>query len=449
MLQDASNWLRALWEHRRAMGMSREKLEAEQLRKFRRLVAHAQSFSPFWRRVIAENGIDPRNCHVEDFPTLTKKMVVDNFEELVTDRRITRSALSAHFERDAGRGGLFLGEYHVVQTSGTSGMPLFVLYSRRDWIRGASLVTCITPPFRLRMRTAYIASTKSNSTGASLVKSGTSGLNRLLFNVRLFEALTPLAELIAELNCFQPHCLSGYATMMRLLAEAQLRGELRIRPTHVSCGAELLTEEARALIEKAFGVPAHNAYACTEHLYLGLSFPPEPGLRLMEDELIIELRQDHTCITNLFNQTMPLIRYRMEDVLMLEDAPGAAGLPFRRVKELVGREEKVLRFTNDLGAPEYIHPFVLLQGINAPGLVAWQAALTGPASLTIRLLIRDTLTPAERDSVIGIVQEQARGMLADMRMTRVQVTTEQASDLSIDPRTRKFRLVVDETKNAV
>jgi len=439
-------WLRALWDHRRALKMTRAELEAEQLRRFRSLVTHAQAKSPYWKRVIVENGIDPHTCVVEDFPTLTKTMVEEHFDEIVTDRRITRDSLKAHVEGSAGRRELFLGDYHVVQTSGTSGEPLFVIYSRKDWIRGASLVTRITPPFRLRMRTAYIASTKKYAAGASLVNAGSSGLNRLLFDVRMFEALTPLGELVAELNRFQPHSLGGYATMIRLLAEAQLRGELRIRPSHVSCGAELLTEEARSVIEKAFGVPAHNAYACTEHLYMALTFPPGRGLHLMEDELMFELHDDHTCVTNLFNTTMPLIRYRVEDALLPDDSPCATSLPFRRVKELVGRGENALRFTDDRGVPEFIHPFVLLQTFHAPGLEAWQVVVTGPASMNIRVLLRDSLTAAERDEATRIVDEQARHLLAEMKMTRVQACTEQANELVIDPRTRKFRLVIDEAK---
>jgi hypothetical protein len=66
--------------------------------------------------------------------------------------------------------------------------------------------------------------------------------------------------------------------------------------------------------------------------------------------------------------------------------------------------------------------------------------------MNIRVLLRDSLTAAERDEATRIVDEQARHLLAEMKMTRVQACTEQANELVIDPRTRKFRLVIDEAK---
>ena len=67
---------------------------------------------------------------------------------------------------------------------------------------------------------------------------------------------------------------------------------------------------------------------------MGLSRPEDGGMYLLEDDLIFELEADHTCVTNLFNRTLPLIGYRMEDVLLpLESAPGS--WPFRKVREIV------------------------------------------------------------------------------------------------------------------
>ena len=72
------------YEHNRKR--PRAELEARQLRKFRRLVAHAQRRSPYYAEVIATHRIDPATCTPLDFPVLTKTAVIENFDRMAVDR---------------------------------------------------------------------------------------------------------------------------------------------------------------------------------------------------------------------------------------------------------------------------------------------------------------------------------------------------------------------------
>jgi phenylacetate-coenzyme A ligase PaaK-like adenylate-forming protein len=446
VLRESALWLQSLFEHRRALSLSRAELEALQKRKFRDLVAYAQAHSPYWRRVIAEHGIDPANCVPTDFPVLTKQQINEHFDEIVTDRRISRADVVRHTQQVRDINDLYLGQYRVIHTSGSSGTSLYQLFTREDWIRGASLITRITLPFRLRMRCAYVASTMPYTGGTSLMNSGSHGLNRLLFDMRMYDAATPLPETVRELNAFQPDSLGGYSMMIQMLAEAQLRGELNIRPRHVGVGGEGLSPTGRAIIEKAFGVPVHLTYASSEHLYMGLSVQPGPAVYLMEDELMFELQEDHTCVTNLFNYTLPLIRHRMEDILAdAVDAPPSS-LPFRRVT-VSGRMENALFYENAEGERDFIHPLMLTDFI-APGLMGWQAVVTGPASLTLRVLLDSSLPESQAAKSIEIVRAEMAGILKQKRMTRVQLTMQRVEALFLDAKTGKFKLVVHENAAA-
>ena len=86
-------WLKTLWGHRRNMRKSREGLEAMQLGKFRRFVSFAQQHSPYYRAIISKHGIDPRTCVPSDFPVLTKNDESEHFDDIVTDRQITRDRM--------------------------------------------------------------------------------------------------------------------------------------------------------------------------------------------------------------------------------------------------------------------------------------------------------------------------------------------------------------------
>jgi phenylacetate-CoA ligase len=397
-------WLRALWEHRRNLGLSRSELEAAQIRKFRRLVALVQQRSPYYRRVIQQHRINPSTCVPADFPVLTKADVALHFDDLVTDRRLSRERVAAFLAASSNPADLLDGRYHVLHTSGTSGTVGYFVFSKEAWIKGASHAARMAP-LRWHRRTAFVAATRGHFAGASLMLTGNSGSNRFFYNVRTFDVGRPLPSIIAELNAFQPRNLTGYAAVLKLLAEAQERGDLRIHPEQVGNGGEPLLPDVKALLERAFGAPVMNAYASSEHLYMGLTLPGCAHMHLLEDDLIFELHSDHTCVTNLFNDVMPLIRYRMDDVLVpAADSPNP--LPFTQVKALVGRQENALTFVNQHGQIDFIHPIVIVE-IMIPGLNAWQIVLTGPDSFIVRAVLAPGMDSSRRRHTLGLIQENS------------------------------------------
>ncbi len=436
-------WLKVLWGHARNLRTTRERLEASQLKKFRRLAAFVRKHSPYYQRIMAERGIDPATCVPTDFPVLTKKQVIEHFDEIVTDRRITRARIAEFLARSKDPDERFEGKFHVLHTSGTSGTVGYFVFSHEAWIKGASHVARATP-LRWRKRTAFVAATKGHFAGASLVLTGNHGSNSLFYVVRTFDVGRPLPDIIAELNEFQPQALLGYGAMLKVLAEAQAKGALRIRPHIVGNGGEPLLPEVRALLEQTFKVRVSNAYASSEHLYMGLTLPGSDGMHLMEDDLIFELHSDHTCVTNLFNETMPLIRYRMDDVLV-PDTTSQGRVPFIKIKDIVGRSEDALVFTNRHGQEDFIHPIVIVELI-IPGLNAWQIVLEGPASFRFRARFEAGLSAAEQDATEERIRTAMNALLAEKEMQNVTFKVERVEELKIDPHTGKFRLVTREAQ---
>ena len=82
--------------------------------------------------------------------------------------------------------------------------------------------------------------------------------------VRRFDAAQPIAEIVDGLSAWQPENLVVYASMSRVLADEQLAGRLKISPRAVMCSSEVLTGEAIARVERAWGSRPFNVYAATE-----------------------------------------------------------------------------------------------------------------------------------------------------------------------------------------
>lgn len=419
-------------------GLSRDQLCKANLMKFRELVAYAQQHSPYYGAIIREHGIDPHTCVPQDFPVLTKADYITHFDDIVTDRTVTGRKVSAFLGRSTDPADLFDGRYHVVHTSGTSGTVGYYLYSPAEWLCG-SLHFAKTQTLGWRRRLAYVGAAGGHFTGAALADSAGRGLLKLLYRVRVFDINSPTEQVIEGLNAFQPAVVSGYGGSLKILARYRESGRLNIRPQQLYYSGEPLAPEDRRHVQAVFDAPCVNLYICSEHLMMGMTEPGADRMRLFEDDLIFEFQPDHVRVTNLYNRTVPLIRYRLDDVLTPVPSSGD-GHPFTRVRDLVGRSEKMLVFKNRHGQRDFIHPIVIAE-FYVPGLRAFQVVATGQTSFTFRAQLDRGLDDVQRDQTLGGIHRRLGGLLAQKHMENVCFDIQPVESLRPDPHTGKFNLI--------
>jgi phenylacetate-CoA ligase len=432
-------WLTAIWERARVLRLSREQLEAEQAAKFRKLVRLVYDRSPFYRSIIEERSLDIDHCRPSDFPILTKQTVAENFDQILTDRRLSLARIEKFLAQSHDPGELLDGRFHVLHSSGTSGTVGHAVYSHEAWIKGASQMLRVLP-LRLRTKVAFVAAARGHFAGASLLVTGNYGTNRLFFDVRTYDVSRPMDQIIEALNDFQPRALTGYAGVLERLAEAQGDGALSIRPRVIVSGAEPLRPHCRAILERAFDASVLNSYASSEHLFMALSLPGSEGMHLLEDDLIFELCDDFTCVTNLFNDTLPLIRYRMDDVL-IPQKEALGRYPLTKIRDLVGRSEDSAIFLNQDGVQDFIHPS-LIGELLVPGLRSWQIQIVDRTSFVFLARFEANLGPDEKQAIRREIREQLRAILAEKRMQNVDFQIEEIDRLKLDPASGKTRMIL-------
>ena len=432
--------LRKRLEHLRNERRSRVELEALQLAKFRRLAAYVKSHSSYYAELIADRRIDAARCVPEDFPVLTKRDVIENFDRIVTDPRITRQAVLEFLSTSRDPGELYLGRYYVVHTSGSSGEVGCYVYSPEEWTCGIAHGLRMHPFAPRAQRIAFFGATRGHFAGVSMVATGQRSINRLFYRIRWFEINSPLATVVSGLNEFQPHVLVGYASALKILADGLEAGALRIKPHTVESSGEPFNREDRAWLRSVFGVAPLNVYSCTEHMLMGMSGSADGGMLLFEDDLIFELQSDHTCITNLFNRTLPLIRYRMEDVLTPVQNVRST-LPYRTVKEIVGRNEHIPYLRNVHGDEDFISPHIINEFF-VPGLRRFQMQLHDHSSFLFKVCLESGLDSTGQATVLRKVDERWREILAEKQMQNVTFQVKEVPALDVDAKTGKFRLVL-------
>lgn len=174
---------------------------------------------------------------------------------------------------------------------------------------------------------------------------------------RFFDLLAAWAPTLDALALWQPSIVVAPAQVLRALALAVREGRLVLRPKLIVSVAEVLEPQDRVLLAQAF--PCHQTrlaevYQATEG-FLGVSCA-HGTLHLNEDHLIVEpewLDEERfvPLITDLQRHTQPIVRYRLDDVLVQRRAPCPCGSPLRAIERIEGRCDDMLLLPARQGRP--------------------------------------------------------------------------------------------------
>lgn len=380
---------------------SRDEVEEQRLAKFRRLVAHAEKTSPYYRDLIASCGIDVARCQPGDFPPLTKSEAMANFDRIVTDRRLNSADVGQFIMESTNPLELLHNKYTVIHTSGTSGEIGVFVFSPDDWARGiASGPLWPRAPLR-RRRFAYYGAAQGHTGGVTAGSGPQRFWARLRFRTILCSVQDPISDAVEALNRFQPDILSGLPSYLMLLVDEQRRGSLRISPSYVMTGGEVVTETLWGALATTFEASILDVYGSSEHLSMGVRDNVDGGTSLFESDLIFELEEDRTLVSNLFNFTFPLIRYVMDDTMVRTEEPNPF-LPFAKVRLVGGRPEKQAVFRSPAGIEVAISPSVFEQFF-VPDLRRFQLEVLDNNSCLFRITLDPDLSEERRSRALDAV----------------------------------------------
>lgn len=427
------------------------RFEARKLEKFHALVRHANKNSAYYSRLIKERGINVETCMPEDFPVLTKAMLMANFDDIVTDHRISKQGIADFLTQSSDPRNLLFNKYTVMHTSGTSGEVGYFLTERADQRRTYSGMMRRRKAMRSgsrrwpikgirRLRMAFYGATGGHYAGVTMVARAQRGLPRLFVKAKAFEVNSPLPSVVDALNIFQPDILFGYTTALKILGEQQRQGILKIDPVAIAATGETVSKADVGFLSESFGdVPVSNVYACTEHMMMGYSNPDHETMTLLDDNLIFELFEDHSIITNLYNYTMPLIRYRMSDILKPVSDKDVHPIV---VESLVGRCEQMPTFTNSSGEPDFISPHTINE-IFVKGVTRFQMQITGETSFRFPICVETKLSSQEKSIVVAAVEKRLQEIFLQKGLSNVTFEVPIVDEIPVNQRTRKFQLILD------
>ena len=136
----------------------------------------------------------------------------------------------------------------------------------------------------------------------------------------------------------------GYAMVMNIIAEYILAGEKRSFPhlKGIVCTSEVMTDEMRNNIQKAFGVKVFNQYGCNEAGIMAYECE-QNHLHLISTRCIYEVDTNGALITtDLANDAFIFMKYNTGDIVEFSNQPCSCGRTYPVIQSVQGRMNDVV-----------------------------------------------------------------------------------------------------------
>jgi phenylacetate-CoA ligase len=264
--------------------------------------------------------------------------------------------------------------------------------------------------------------------------------------VRIKRLSSLQADIVEQLNAFQPNVLVSYASILEALS---LRaGELKLgQLRQIANISEQLTARARSRVEEAFGVPLPDHYAVGECLLLTNGCQAGSGSHINADWAILEVVDDEyqpvppgqlgkkILVTNLANTVQPFIRYEVGDQLRVEHGTCRCGSRLPCIAHVEGRAAEIF-WVGDGSDQRMVHAALFHSVLDGLGQIReWQAIQRERNRLELRLeLLPDSTFSCDSGEAMLRKMFQEQGL-----PTEVTVEVRTVPYLAPDPVSNKMR----------
>ncbi len=316
-------------------------LKKLQYRLLKTLVYRLYSFSQFYHDRMKEANVHPDDItslsDVTKLPFMVKKDLRDNYPDRIFTAPVDD-----------------LVRYHV--SSGTTGKPTVVGYTENDLNRWTdSLARGLTSCGLGRGDVIQVSYGYGLFTGGLGLHYGAERIGATVLPTSVGNTERQI-ELMQDLHATAICCTPSYLLHMGEVAEKM--GVSIKKDTDLKAGilgAEPWTDRMRTRIQDWLGIRAYDIYGTSE-----LSGPmflecgEQKGFHIWSDLALVEVLDPSTdeavgpgekgelVITMLQKEALPMVRYRIGDISVLDEEPCSCGRTHPRVRRIQGRVDDML-----------------------------------------------------------------------------------------------------------
>ncbi len=424
-MSTASRFLRTARAILRHTHASRAEVREFQNVQLRRLVLHAYENVPYYRRLFDRHRLHPR--HIRGVMDL-------DLIPITTKQDLRNRPVTEVIARDVDPTRLV-----CVRTNGSTGEPFVVRRTPLEQGYNVLFRERTYQSFGLRLHDRIAAVCRPRERDPNDTKLLGRALRAIGIHPRIkIDGMGDPRAVADQLAGYDPQLVVGLPGMLSRVADHLLdTGRHEIRPRVLVVGGEVLTPLMRRRLTEAFGVAPVQTYASHEFPLMGWECRATGQLHTCDDGVIVEALRDgrpaapgHTgeaVVTNLYAYAMPLIRYRLSDVLTRGTEHCACGQPFGTIAAIQGRMIDYFPLSNG----RMVHPYSLLESF-LPGMDIRQYQLLQdrPDRIVLSLVPGGPASPELQDRISrSVTPLLGPGVEFQVRMV---------DDIPLDP-TGKFR----------
>ncbi|EGM7733319.1 CoF synthetase [Escherichia albertii] len=332
--------LTLLWRYfctRRLHFSDRQALENWQAKRLHLFRQNVLSQSPWFQRYLA--------LPFNQWPLMDKALMMTHFDEMNTaglklDELLAcamRSELSRDFKP-------CIGKFSAGLSSGTSGgRGLFVVSPHEQQIWAAGVLAKVLPDgLFAKERVALFLRADNNLYQR---------VNNRRLSLDFYDLLAPFQAQLKRLQQQTPTIIVAPAQVLRALALAVIAGELTLKVKKVISVAEVLEPQDRELLRSVFN-NVGEIYQATEGF---LASTCRCGTLHLNEEFVhiepqwLDERRFVPVITDFTRTTQPVVRYRLDDVLVASEQPCSCGSAAMAIARIEGRQDDQLQLLTNSG----------------------------------------------------------------------------------------------------
>lgn len=371
---------------------SPELIRARQLSMLKAMLDHAYQTVPYYRQLWTKAGVNPGDVRSLDdlkfFPVVSKTEI----------RKHNREFLSEKYDP---------AKLRVKRTSGSTGVPLTIHIDEPglQWKYACTLRADQWSGYRLGQRVAKVWGNPEYRHFGWRGRLSNWLVDRAIYLDTIGLTAERIREFAEVLRRHRPGLLFGHAHSLYLLAcQLKKAGMMDIRPRGIISTAMPLYDWQRKVLEEVFQVPPTNRYGCEEVSLIASECEHHHGLHIASESIYTEVESSgHLLITDLSNFAMPLIRYRVGDVVVPghRQCPCGRGLPL--LERVEGRDADFVVTP----AGELISGISLTENfaLHIAGAAQVQVIQEDLTWLRIRLVTDDSFTRASREKLEEMVRD--------------------------------------------
>jgi phenylacetate-CoA ligase len=288
---------------------------------------HIPYYQEKFRQIKAQPEDFRRPEDLDHFPILEKEILRDRALEFL-DSLANRSAFMRY------------------RSSGSTGIPLELFYHPAERLRMGYTVTRELIYNGLRPWHRLVNITEPRHTSPK-----DRWYHRLGFmNEKFLSVYESSALNLKLLRVIQPHALIGFPSVLMLLGQQMPLDEgLVLKPRLLFTIAEVLSPEDRKILTAQWGVEPIDLYGANEIGHIAFQCVRRKGYHLNTDSLHVEIlagnkpvgvgQRGEVVVTNLDLRVMPIIRYRVGDVVQRLEGRCLCGCTFPTLGHVSGRSD--------------------------------------------------------------------------------------------------------------